>query len=64
MVKINGKPLETAGKTVEEYLASAGYDKARIVVELNEVIIPKESYADTVLKDGDAVEIVAFMGGG
>ena len=27
-------------------------------------IIPKERYAQTILKDGDEVEIVSFMGGG
>ncbi|MFR9001162.1 MAG: sulfur carrier protein ThiS [Anaerobutyricum soehngenii] len=27
-------------------------------------IIPKEQYDQTILKDGDEVEIVSFMGGG
>jgi len=35
-----------------------------IVVEYNLEIIPKERYAQTILKDGDEVEIVSFMGGG
>lgn len=64
MVKINGELLSEDGKTVEEFLISAEYNKERIVVELNEEILSKEKYADTVLSDGDVVEIVAFMGGG
>jgi len=33
-------------------------------VEYNLTIIPKEQYGQTILKDGDEVEIVSFMGGG
>ena len=35
-----------------------------VVVELNEEIIKRETYDTTVLKDGDVVEILQFMGGG
>ena len=64
MLKINGEEKEAAGQTVAAYLASAGYDAARVVVELNEAIVPKARYGKTVLRDGDQVEIVCFMGGG
>lgn len=36
----------------------------RVAVELNESIVKKDSYASTVAKDGDAIEVVSFMGGG
>ena len=55
---------EAAGQTVADYLASSGFNAARVVVELNEAIVPKARYADTVLRDGDQVEVVCFMGGG
>ena len=64
MTRINGVETDAAGRTVAEYLSSAGFDTARVVVELNENIVPKGRYADTVLRDGDQVEIVCFMGGG
>jgi len=64
MVKINGKLLDIAGKTVAEYLCTAGYDVKRIAVELNGDILPKSQYESYVLTDGDSVEIVSFMGGG
>jgi len=64
MVKINGEEKEAAGQTVASYLASAGFNPARVVVELNETIVPKARYAETTLRDGDQVEIVCFMGGG
>ena len=64
MVRINGEEKDAAGKTVAEYVESAGFNAARVVVEVNEAIVPKGRYADTVLRDGDSVEIVCFMGGG
>ncbi|MBQ7347060.1 MAG: sulfur carrier protein ThiS [Clostridia bacterium] len=64
MVKINGKSLDIAGKTLAEYLETTDYDAKRIAVERNEEIIPKSQYGQTLLTDGDSVEIVSFVGGG
>ena len=49
MVTINGHSIEL---------------KSSITIELNEAILPKDSYASTILKDGDVLEIVSFVGGG
>ena len=64
MLRINGEEKDAAGQTLAEYLASAGYNAARVVVEINEAIVPRDRYAETVLRDGDVVEVVCFMGGG
>ena len=64
MVKINGKALDIAGKTLAEYVSSTDYDPKRIAVERNGEIVPKAMYGETVLEDGDCVEIVRFVGGG
>lgn len=64
MVKINGQNLDIVGKTIAEYLKTTDYDPKRIAVERNEDIVPKSQYAETVLSDGDVVEIVSFVGGG
>ncbi|MBQ8391565.1 MAG: sulfur carrier protein ThiS [Clostridia bacterium] len=64
MVKINGEDLNVGGKSVAEYLNSAGYDLMRVAVELNGGIVPKAQYEDTIFKNGDSVEIVSFVGGG
>ena len=64
MVKINGKELDLAGKTVEEYLLTTDYDAKRIAVERNGEIVFKSQYSETVLKDGDSIEVVSFVGGG
>ena len=64
MVRINSEDLNIAGKTVAEYLASTSYDLKRIAVERNGDVVPKSQYGETVLKDGDCLEIVSFVGGG
>ncbi len=64
MVRINGENLDIVGKSVAEYLNSAGYDLMRVAVELNGDVVSKAQYSDTVFKDGDSVEVVSFVGGG
>ena len=64
MVKINGRDLDIAGKTLEWYLLSTEYDRGRIAVERNGEIVPRAMYKETVLEDGDCLEIVSFVGGG
>lgn len=64
MVIVNGESTDASGKTVSEYLKSAGYQAARVAVEINLQIIPKVKFEETVLRDGDKVEIVGFVGGG
>ena len=64
MVKVNGEAMDIAGKTIAEYLVTTNYDMKRIATELNGDIVPKANYADTVIRDGDSIEIVSFVGGG
>ena len=64
MVKVNGEPKDIAGKTIAVYLATTNYDMKRIAVERNGDIVSKAQYSETVLKDGDSIEIVSFVGGG
>ena len=54
----------TEDTTVAEYLEQNQYQVKRIAVELNGDILPKYSYSDTMLKDGDRLEVVTFVGGG
>ena len=64
MEKVIGSELDIAGKTLTEYLATTNYDMKRIAVERNGDIVPKAQYGETVLQDGDSIEIVSFVGGG
>lgn len=64
MVKVNGEMLDIAGKKISELLENMGCASGRVAVELNEEIVPKSRYGETILKDGDSVEVVRFVGGG
>ena len=64
MVKINGKDYDVSGMTITEYLASTEYKKELIALERNEEIVPKAEYDNTVIEDGDIIEVVSFVGGG
>lgn len=65
MVIINGRETVLAlPLSVADYLAQNHYQINRIAVELNGGILPKYQYSDTMLKDGDSMEIVSFVGGG
>ena len=65
MITVNGE-RRTLEKpvTVTEYLEACNYVPVQVVVELNEEIINRDTYDTTVLKYGDVVEILQFMGGG
>ena len=64
MVKVNGKSLDIAGKTIAEYLGETDYDRRRIAIERNGAIVPKAQYEEIILMDGDSMEVVSFVGGG
>ena len=53
MVRINGQDCEKTGISVSDYLEQENYNVKHIVVEYNLEIIPKERYAQTILKDGE-----------
>ena len=64
MIKINVVSVDCAGMTLSDYLRGTSYDLTRIAVEKNGEIVPKAAYSTTVLADGDALEVVSFVGGG
>lgn len=64
MVKINGEDRPVSGMTLKAFLTAEGYEAGRLAVERNGEIVPRTSYGETVLEDGDSVEIVRFVGGG
>ena len=65
MITVNGKEVTLTGPLSDaDYLEQNNYQIKRIAVEMNGDILPKYSYSDTMLKDGDRLEVVSFVGGG
>ena len=65
MIKVNREDLTGfEGITVAELLKQRGYKTLYVAVEINDAILPKAQYESTVLKEGDSLEVVSFVGGG
>ena len=64
-VQINGETRRVAaGSTIATLVAEIGLDPARVAVERNLEIVPRSTLANVPVADGDAYEIVHFVGGG
>jgi thiamine biosynthesis protein ThiS len=64
-ITLNGEPFELGGPvTVTELLARLDIDARRVAVEHNVVVLKRAAFAGTVVRDGDQIEIVNFVGGG
>jgi sulfur carrier protein len=50
--------------TIAALVGALGLDARKVAVERNLEIVPRSTYADTALADGDRIEIVTFIGGG
>ncbi len=53
-----------ADATIAELVGTLGLGPRRIAVEVNRAVVPRADYERTVLRDGDRVEIIHFVGGG
>ena len=64
-ITLNGDPLEVPGPlTVTELLNRLDVDARRVAVEHNLVVLKRATFDDAVVREGDQVEIVNFVGGG
>ena len=64
-VSVNGELRRVAGATsLARLLAEIGLDPARVAVERNLAIVPRSTFGAVIVADGDAYEIVHFVGGG
>lgn len=64
-IRINGEPRTLPeAMTVSQLLDSLKLKRDGIAVEVNREIVPRARHGESLLKEGDAVEIVTFVGGG
>ncbi|MET3715777.1 sulfur carrier protein [Pseudomonas sp. PvP001] len=64
-IQLNGDPFELPdGETVAGLLARLELVGRRVAVELNHDIVPRSQHGDTVLGEGDQIEVVHAIGGG
>jgi len=62
---VNGEPRRApAGSSIADLVIQLQLNPAKVAVERNGEIAPRSTLAETLLQDGDALEIVHFVGGG
>jgi thiamine biosynthesis protein ThiS len=64
-ITLNGDPYQIAGPmTLGQLLTRLDIDPRRVAVEHNLAVVKRTAYDVTTVNEGDAIEIVNFVGGG
>jgi sulfur carrier protein len=64
-IQVNGESRELpSGSTVAALLGSLGVTQPHVAVELNLEVVPRAQHGETVLREGDRLEVVTLVGGG
>jgi len=63
-INLNGKPVEAKSRTLELLIPEHGFNPEALIVEVNSELIKKENWAKTVIREGDTLELLNFVGGG
>ena len=64
-IRVNGEQRDVAeGRTISEMLGEMGLNPRKVAVERNLEIVPRSTLGQVRVEDGDAFEIVHFVGGG
>jgi thiamine biosynthesis protein ThiS len=64
-ITLNGDPFEIARPlTVTALLTQLEIDARRVAVEHTLVVLKRDAFDRVIIQEGDAVEIVNFVGGG
>jgi thiamine biosynthesis protein ThiS len=64
-ITLNGEAHEVAPPlTIADLLAQLDIDPRRVAVEHNLIVLKRHTFTTTTVREGDAIEIVNFVGGG
>jgi thiamine biosynthesis protein ThiS len=64
-IQLNGEPREFAGETdLAELIDLLSLSSKQVAVELNNNVIRRADWPETIVHEGDRVEVVHFVGGG
>ena len=64
-IELNGDNHKlSAGLSIAELVQTLDLDPKKVAVERNREIVPRSTLADVIVENGDAFEIVHFVGGG
>ena len=64
-ITVNGNISKLDEPTnINEFLALKGFEGRSVAVAVNSIVIRRASFSNTIINDGDVVEIVRPVGGG
>ena len=63
-VTVNGEQREIASASVAALLGELDYEGTHFAIAVNFDVLPKSRWAETVLKNGDEIEIITPRQGG
>ena len=64
-IRVNGERRELRDESrLSDLLKELSLALERVAVELNSQVVRRKEWPNTILRDGDRVEIVHFVGGG
>ena len=64
-IVVNGDPAELEdGLTVAALVERRAEEHRRVAVAVNADVVPRGAWSSTVLRDGDAVEVLVAVAGG
>ncbi|TMH04140.1 MAG: sulfur carrier protein ThiS [Betaproteobacteria bacterium] len=65
-ITVNGAAYtcRSASQRVSDLVRDLSLEGKRIAIERNGEIVPRSKHAETILVDGDKIEVVAAVGGG
>ncbi len=64
-IQVNGEPRDVAdGTTVGGLLRELDVNVSRVAVEVSLEIVDRQDVEGRILREGDRVEILSFIGGG
>ena len=64
-ITINGKTQEFSGETsLNDIVQKFCQSTQRVIAELNGEIVKDPRWENIIIKDGDTLELVSFVGGG
>ncbi len=64
-IQLQGKPHQIpSGSSIQDLLEQVGLGSKPVVVERNKIALFPRDYVDTLLEDGDSIELITIAAGG
>ncbi|MCG8638670.1 MAG: sulfur carrier protein ThiS [Desulfobacterales bacterium] len=63
-IKLNGKTITTDCRFLSQVIRETESDPSSLIAEVNFEVIREPLWSETVINDGDQIELLSFVGGG